>query len=117
MTGHAAHPQPLTVADLFALAAIIAPIVVLLVWTGLARSRRARTEVRRALENSGYHIVRLDYRWLRQGPLFWSSNQHTHLVYRVVVHDAEGRERMGWARWGRTWLFNPPDKLEFRWDQ
>jgi hypothetical protein len=95
------------------LAAILAPIGVLVLW-GVARLRRGRSAVRAALERDGYEIVRIDHRVVRQGPL-WPTTTRSQNVYRVVVRDASGRERTVWARWGKTWLL-ARDTVELRWD-
>jgi hypothetical protein len=111
--GHPATPTALAPADLTGLIVVIAPILALVAW-GLARVRRARTAVRAALDHGGYAVVRLEQRLFRSGPLFWTTTR-SQIVYRVIVRDDRGRQRTGWARWGRTWL-TKPDTLELRWD-
>jgi hypothetical protein len=111
--GHPAKPTPLAPADLTGLIVVVAPILVLVAW-GLARVRRAHREVRAALDDGGYAVVRMEQRLFRLGPLFWTTARG-QIVYRVIVCDNGGRQRSGWARWGRTWLTRP-DTLELRWD-
>ena len=100
--------------DVLRVALIVSPILLLVAW-GVARLRRARLEVRAAIEREGYQIVRMEYRLFRQGPLFWTTTR-SQAVYHVVARDASGREHTAWARWGRTWLF-APDALELRWER
>jgi hypothetical protein len=102
-----------TTNDWLLLAIICSPIAALCAW-GVVRVRQARAAIRAALRNSGLELVRFHHRFLRLGP-FW-TRARTHVVYRVTVRDAHGRERTGWAQWGRAWLFSP-DTLEFRWDE
>lgn len=112
--GHPAHPQPLTVYDWLLLALICSPIAALYVW-GIFRGRRARAEIRATLRADGFDLVALNRRMFRLGPLYRTTTR-SQMVYRVIVRDAAGRQRTGWARWGRTWLPRP-DVLEFRWDE
>jgi hypothetical protein len=111
--GHPATPTPFAPADFAVLIVVVAPILTLVAW-GLARMRRAHTAVRAALDHDGYAVVRLERRFFRLGPLF-STTTRGQIVYRVIVRDDGGRQRTGWARWGRTWL-PKPDTLELQWD-
>ncbi len=115
LPGHPASSAPLTPFDLVALALLIGPVVALFVTWGLVRVRRARAAIRAAVEVTGSRIVRMQYRALRLGPLFWTTTRG-HVVYRLVVREPDGGQRTGWARWGRRWLLEP-DTLEMRWDQ
>ena len=74
-----------------------------------------RSAIRASLAQAGYEIVKMQYRLLRQGPLFWTTTR-SQIVYRLIVRDAAGRQRTGWARWGRAWLFKAIT-LELRWDE
>ena len=111
--GHPAHPRPLTVYDWLLLTIICSPIAALYVW-GVFRARRARAEIRDTLRASALEVVALKRQIFRLGPFFRTVSRG-HMVYRVIVLDAAGHQRTGWARWGRTWL-PEPDTLEFRWD-
>lgn len=110
-----AHLQPFTPSDWFVLGILLSPIVALCVW-GALRLRRARAAVREAIRAGGDELVQMKQRWLRQGPFFWTTTR-SQVVYRVVVRDSAGRQRTGWARWGRTWFLEPDTRLEFRWDE
>lgn len=90
-----------------------AGLVSLFVW-GFRRRRRAFAEVRTELNGTGYRIEKLETRNFRQGP-FLKSSGRSQFVFRFVVREATGRQRTGWARWGRTWL-PEPDELEMKWD-
>jgi hypothetical protein len=111
---HPAHPAPFTISDWVLLAIICSPIAALYA-VGIARMRHARSAVQLALRKSGFEIVRLKQRFLRQGPFFFHGYR-SDIVYRVTARDAQGRERAGWARWGRIWVFGR-DSLEVRWDE
>jgi len=76
---------------------------------------QAEKDVRARLGADGYEIVQMQQRWLRLGPLFWTTTR-SQIVYRVIVRDANGQQRTGWARWGRRWLFGG-DPLELVWDK
>jgi hypothetical protein len=106
--------RTVTLTDVITLGAVIAPIVALAGW-GVVRVRRSRTEVRAALEQAGYHILRITHRIVWYGPFFWTTSRG-QIVYCVVVRETGGRQRTGWARWGRRWLGNP-DGIELRWDE
>jgi hypothetical protein len=111
--GHPARPTPITSSDFATLIVVAAPILAIMAW-GLARVRRAHREVRAALDHGGYAVVGMEQRLFRLGPLFWTTTRG-QIVYRLIVRDEGGRQRTGWARWGRTWL-TKPDTLELRWD-
>ena len=77
--------------------------------------QRAQKDVRAWLASDGYDIVQMQHRWVRQGPLFWTTTR-SQIVYRVVVRDTSGGQRAGWARWGRRWLFEG-DSMNLVWDE
>jgi hypothetical protein len=93
----------------------VALMIALLIWT-LGQFRRARREIRHAIEQAGSTPIEMRYRHLRLG-LFslWDTSRSQH-VYRVVVREATGRERIVWARWGRRWYWNQ-DTLELKWEE
>jgi len=112
---HPAHAQPFTASDWFVLGVVISPILAVLVW-GLVRARHARAAIRDAIRAKGFDVLQMKQRWFRFGPFsFWMTSRG-QVVYRLIVRDSAGRRRMGWARWGRTWLPRP-DTLEFQWDE
>jgi hypothetical protein len=89
-------------------------MVALLIWA-LGQFRRARREIRRAIEQAGSTPIQMRYRHVRLGPFsLWDTSRSQH-VYRVVVREATGRERIVWARWGRRWFWNQ-DTLELKWE-
>lgn len=89
-------------------------IVATLLW-GMQQGRRARQEIRDEIERSGCKVVKMNDRYLRLGPFsLWNSSRTQH-VYRVLVQEPTGYERVVWARWGRRWYWNQ-DKLELRWE-
>ena len=100
--------------DAVAIAVLTAPVMALVAW-GLVRIRRARAAIRAAVERQGLEMVGLEHRLFRLGPLF-STTTRSQIVYRLVVRESTGRQRTGWARWGRSWL-GTPDVLELRWDE
>jgi hypothetical protein len=85
------------------------------VWR-LVRRRRAEREIRTALEQAGYEIMQMKHRYWRTG-LFstWTTTSH-NFVFRIVVSQSGGAQRIVWAKWGRYW-FGHPDKLELRWER
>jgi hypothetical protein len=86
----------------------------LVVWS-VGQLRRARREIRGEIEQSGCKVTKMNYRHLRLGPFSLLDSSRSQLVYRVVVQEATGRERIVWARWGRRWFWNP-DALELKWE-
>jgi hypothetical protein len=113
--GHFATAGAWTTKDTVIFVALAVVLGVPLVAISLIRVRRAGEYVRASLQQAGYEVVQLQYRFLRWGPYAWTTNQRSQTVYRVVVREHGGRERHGWARWGRPWFWLD-DKLEFRWD-
>ena len=90
-------------------------IVIAMATWSLQQGWRARREIRGEIEKAGGKALRINYRFLRTGPYsLWDTSRSQH-VYRAVVRDATGRERIVWARWGRRWIWNP-DRLELKWD-
>ena len=91
-------------------------VAAVLLW-GVEQRSRARQEIRGEIERTGGKVVKMNYRHLWLGPFFsiWNSSRTQH-VYRVVVHEPTGRERIAWARWGRRWYWNP-DTLELKWEE
>jgi hypothetical protein len=82
---------------------------------GVRRWRRAREDIRAALQQAGYEIVQMKYRRFRKGPFpFWKTSSY-YFVYRILVCQPGGGQRVVWARWGRYW-FGYPDKLELSWE-
>ncbi len=89
-------------------------LVALQVWAW-DQGRRARREIATQIERSGARVISMKYRYFRLGPFStWNSSRSQH-VYRVIVQEPTGRERVVWAQWGRRWFFDP-DLLELRWE-
>ena len=89
-------------------------MIALLIWS-LGQFRRARREIRHAIEQAGCTPIEMRYRHLQLGPFsLWDTSRSQH-VYRVVVREATGRERIVWARWGRRWYWTQ-DSLELKWE-
>ncbi len=86
----------------------------LLVWS-LHQFKRARREIRSQIERCGYRVVKMNYRHFRLGPFSMWNSSRSQLVFRVVVQEPAGRERIAWARWGRRWFWNP-EALELIWE-
>ncbi len=82
---------------------------------GILRLRRGRAAIRTALQQQGCKVLEMKRRIIRLGP-FSRTTTRSQIVYRVLVHQADGRQRTIWARWGRTWL-PKPDQLELAWDE
>lgn len=83
----------------------------LLFYGPLTRSRRMLDQW---AANNGYRITSAEYRWLRRGPFFWTSNSQT--VYRLTIIDGQGNSRRGWARCGSYFLGLMQNRVEIRWD-
>lgn len=91
----------------------IVMMTALVAWS-VGQRRRARQEIREEIETFGGRVMEMDYRHLRLGPFSLMDSSRSQIVYRVVVQEATGRERIVWARWGRKWFWNA-DQLELRW--
>lgn len=88
-------------------------VAAILLW-GLEQRSLARQEIRSQIERAGCKVVKMSYRYFRLGPFsHWNTSRSQH-VYRMVVQEATGRERIVWARFGRRWYWNP-DSLEVKW--
>jgi hypothetical protein len=88
-------------------------VAAILLW-GMQQRSRARQEIRDEIERGGGKVLKMNYRHLRLGPFsLWNSSRTQH-VYRVIVQEASGRERIAWVRWGRRWYWDP-DTLELKW--
>lgn len=85
------------------------------VWT-VRHRRRARAEIRLALERAGHKVIKMQHRTLRLGSFSVWNTSRSQFVFRLLVSEAGGQQRVGWARWGRRWLTDP-DKLELKWEQ
>ena len=90
-------------------------IIGLQIW-GLQQLRKARREVRAEIERCGVKIVEMKSRAFRLGPFSMLNTSRTQSVYRVVVRESTGRERVVWARSGRKWFWNPTT-LELKWEE
>lgn len=90
-------------------------VAALYVW-GFNQQRRARLQIRTEIERSGGKVVKMNYRHLRIGPFSLWNSSRSQLVYRAVVQDATGRERIVWARWGSRWYWEP-NTLELKWEK
>ena len=91
---------------------IVAGIVALVLYVHITRSQKL---LKRWVGESGYELLRAEYRMFRKGPFIWSSRGQT--VYRVEVRDREGGERKGWVRCGSWWAGVFSDQVEARWDK
>ena len=85
----------------------------LVVWAW-QQLKRAKKEIRSQIERSGGRVTKMNYRYFRIGPFSLLNSSRSQHVYRVVVQEATGRERIVWARWGRRWFWNPI-ALELKW--
>ena len=85
------------------------------VW-GLQLRRRTRREVRTEIERHGCKVLEMKSRFFKLGPFSMWNSSRTQSVYRVVVQENTGRERIVWARSGRRWFWNR-DTLELKWEQ
>lgn len=89
-------------------------VIGLQIW-GEQQRRKARREVRTEIERSGCKVIEMKSRFFKLGPFSVWNNSRTQCVYRAVVRESTGRERVVWARWGRQWFWNP-NTLELKWD-
>src|SRR5579864_4680469 len=80
-------------------------VIGLQVW-GLQERRKARRQVRAEIERYRGKIIEMKSRFFKLGPFSIWNNSRTQSVYRVVVRETTGRERVVWARWGRQWFWN-----------
>lgn len=85
------------------------------VW-GLQLRRRTRREVGTEIEGHGCKVLEMKSRWFKLGPFSMRNSSRTQSVYRVVVRENTGRERVVWARSGRRWFWNP-NTLELKWEE
>jgi hypothetical protein len=85
----------------------------LMVWARQQR-KRAKSEIRSHIEKGGFKVIKMNSRFFRIGPFSLLNSSRTQHVYRVVVREATGRERIVWAQWGRRWFWNPIT-LELKW--
>ena len=64
---------------------------------------------------NGFELMSCEYCWLWRGPFFFRSSKG-QAVYRILVRDAQGRQRSGYARCG-GWLWGLlTDQVNVRWD-
>jgi hypothetical protein len=89
-----------------------AVLVSLTIWWHFGRSSSL---LHQWAEQSGYRIVRREYRTFFKGPFFWTSTSG-QTVYYVVVEDSGGDRRSGWVRCGSWWFGLLSDSVEVRWD-
>ena len=83
---------------------------------GLQQVRKARRKIRAEIESCGVTIVEMKSRSFRLGPFSMLNTSRTQSVYRVVVRESTGRERLVWARSGRKWFWNPPT-VDLKWEE
>jgi len=88
-------------------------IVYLAIWN-VRRRRYAREEIQAALQQAGYEVVRMNYRYWRTGPFSIWNTSRLQFVFRVLVRQV-GQEQTVWARWGRSWFFDS-DRLDLNWE-
>ena len=91
----------------------LALMIAVVAW-GLGQLKRARREISEEIERRGGKVLAMNHRHLRLGPFSLLDTSRSQIVYRVVVQEMSGRERIVWARWGRRWFWNP-DTLEMKW--
>ena len=70
---------------------------------------RSKSLLRQWAKTNGYELVDMRIPWFTTSPVIASRHQE---VYQIIVRDARGQERCGWARCGGFWLGFLVDKLE-----
>jgi len=67
------------------------------------------------VSDNGYTLVECQRRILFRGPFFWTTGR-SQLVYQIIVQDAAGVRRSGYARVGAYIIGMLSDKVDVRWD-
>jgi hypothetical protein len=67
------------------------------------------------MQQHGYTVLRRERRSVRRGPFFWTTSKN-QFVYFVVVEDASGQQRRGWARCGGWWLGMISSQVDVIWE-
>jgi hypothetical protein len=96
---------------LFAIMAVVVLVILALVW----HFGRSNSLLHQWAAQSGFRIIRQEYRNFFKGPFFWTSTRG-QTVYYVVVEDSVGNQRSGWVRCGSWWFGLLSDNVEVRWD-
>lgn len=83
-----------------------------LVW---AQHEKAVKALHRWVQITGFQIVSAQKRYLRTGPFFLNSTSG-QFVFRIVVRDHSGTERIGWLRVGGPLIGVLSDETDIVWD-
>jgi hypothetical protein len=75
---------------------------------------RATTVLNNWATQTGFTILRREYRYVRLGPFFWMTARGQTVLY-VVVLDGSQRIRSAWVRCGSWWFGQWSDQIEVRW--
>ena len=89
-------------------------VVIALIWT-FARFGKAESILDEWARANGYHLLECRRKDLFRGPYFFTTSK-TQLVYRIVVSDAAGNRRSGYARVGGFMTGLLSEKVSVRWD-
>lgn len=97
---------------------VVAVVAMAIRLSAMRGPRGSTARVRRWLAEQGWHVKRMERRWLTRGPfadIHRAGLKHSGLLYRVEVVDPEGRSRTGWIALPPGWQWLPTDRWRLQW--
>ena len=82
---------------------LVVGVAIFAILTWVWHFGRARKTLTDWAADGGLELMRAEVRFFRRGPFFWRSAKG-HTVYHIVVRDADGQTRSGYARVGGWFL-------------
>lgn len=93
------------------LVALLVGVWVLSLWRN---ARRVSDVLKKRLWEQGWNVERVEHRWLRRGPYFFSANRG--IVFRIRASDGVGSVFNGFANVAVDWDDYATERIEILWD-
>lgn len=97
------------------LALAAASLIFLAIGVTLWQNERANDMLTEWAAENQFQIDRRERRRFFQGPFFWTTARGQY-VYRITLHDAQGRQRVAWVRLGSWFLGIWRKKVQVYWE-
>ncbi len=92
----------------------IVPLVLVIILLTMWHFKRSSGILDQWARQNGCKLVSSERRYLRRGPFWWRTGRNQE-VFKVTVHDAQGRRRSGYVRVGGWFWGMMSDQANVEW--